>query len=155
MPADSRCAKKKKTEIGFETAGGKLWKSAGEKLLGGWTRFLNFIGDVSGYSSNSSLHFLFHMFVLELRTFGAISFCRLSAEVPPKKKKTKCLPSFRFPGFGGHWVFYDVWKKWADPGVLWKKAPKAMRAMRGKTLETVPFQPYFGCTESFLKVLSN
>ena len=24
-----------------------------------------------------------------------------------------------------------------------------------KTLETVPFQPYFGCTESFLKVLSN
>ena len=44
---------------------------------------------------------------------------------------------------------------WADPGVLWKKAPRAMRAMRGKTLETVPFQPYFGCTESFLKVLSN
>ena len=30
-----------------------------------------------------------------------------------------------------------------------------MRAMRGKTLETVPFQPYSGCTESFLKVLSN
>ena len=28
-----------------------------------------------------------------------------------------------------------------------------MRAMRGKTLETVPFQPYFGCTKSFLKVL--
>ena len=26
---------------------------------------------------------------------------------------------------------------WADPGVLWKKAPRAMRAMRGKTLETV------------------
>ena len=44
---------------------------------------------------------------------------------------------------------------WADPGVLWKKAPRAMRAMRGKTLETVPFQPYFGCTKSFLKVLSN
>ena len=42
----------------------------------------------------------------------------------------------------------------ADPGVLWKKAPRAMRAMRGKTLETVPFQPYFGCTKSFLKVLS-
>ena len=39
---------------------------------------------------------------------------------------------------------------WADPGVLWKKAPRAMRAMREKTLETVPFQPYFGCTESFL-----
>ena len=49
-------------------------------------------------------------------------------------------------------------KQWADPGVLWKKAPRAMRAMRamrGKTLETVPFQPYFGCTKSFLKVLSN
>ena len=46
-------------------------------------------------------------------------------------------------------------RKWADPGVLWKKAPRAMRAMRGKTLETVPFQLYFGCTESFLKVLSN
>ena len=44
---------------------------------------------------------------------------------------------------------------WADPGVLWKKAPRTMRAMRGKTLETVPFQPYFGCTKSFLKVLSN
>ena len=44
---------------------------------------------------------------------------------------------------------------WADPGVLWKKAPRAMRAMRGKALETVPFQPYFGCTKSFLKVLSN
>ena len=42
-----------------------------------------------------------------------------------------------------------------DPGVLWKKAPRAMRAMRGKTLETVPFQPYFGCTKSFFKVLSN
>ena len=33
---------------------------------------------------------------------------------------------------------------WADPGVLWKEAPRAMRAMRGKTLESVPFQPYFG-----------
>ena len=43
----------------------------------------------------------------------------------------------------------------ADPGVLWKHAPRALRAMRGKTLETVPFQPYFGCTKSFLKVLSN
>ena len=42
---------------------------------------------------------------------------------------------------------------WADPGVLWKKAPRAMIAMRGKALETVPFQPYFGCTKSFLKVL--
>ena len=31
-----------------------------------------------------------------------------------------------------------------------EKAPRAMRAMRGKTLETVPFQPYFGCTKSFL-----
>ena len=30
-----------------------------------------------------------------------------------------------------------------------------MRAMRGKTSETVPFQPYFGCTKSFLKVLSS
>ena len=43
----------------------------------------------------------------------------------------------------------------ADPGILWKKATRAMRAMRGNTLETVPFQPYFGCTESFLKALSN
>ena len=48
-----------------------------------------------------------------------------------------------------------ILRNWADPGVLWKKAPRAMRAMRGKTLETVPFQPYFGCTKSFLKVLSN
>ena len=36
-----------------------------------------------------------------------------------------------------------------------RKAPRATRAVRGNTLETVPFQPYFGCTESFLKVLSN
>ena len=46
---------------------------------------------------------------------------------------------------------------WADPGVLWKKAPRAIRAMRGKTLQTVPFnafQPYSGCTKSFPKVLS-
>ena len=43
----------------------------------------------------------------------------------------------------------------ADPGVLWKKAPRAIRGMRGKTLETVPFQPYFGCTKSFLRVLSS
>ena len=46
-------------------------------------------------------------------------------------------------------------ENWADPGVLWKKAPRAMRAIREKTLETVPFQPYFGCTKSFLEVLSN
>ena len=53
----------------------------------------------------------------------------------------------------GH--FNDLGVSGADPGVLWKKAPRAMRAMRGKALETVPFQPYFGCTQSFLKVLSN
>ena len=41
------------------------------------------------------------------------------------------------------------------PEYCGKKAPRAMRAMRGKALETVPFQPYFGCTKSFLKVLSN
>ena len=44
---------------------------------------------------------------------------------------------------------------WGVPGVLRKRAPRAMGAMRGKTLEAVPFQPYFGCTESFLKVVSN
>ena len=44
---------------------------------------------------------------------------------------------------------------WAAPGVLWKKTPRAMRAMRGNDLETIPFQPYVGCTESFLEVLSN
>ena len=37
------------------------------------------------------------------------------------------------------------------PGVLWKKATRAMRAMRGKAPQTVPFQLYFGCAESFLK----
>ena len=41
------------------------------------------------------------------------------------------------------------------PGVVWKKATRAMRAMRGNVLETLPFQLYFGCTGSFLKVLSN
>ena len=29
---------------------------------------------------------------------------------------------------------------WADPGVLWKKAHRAIRAMIGKTLQTVPFK---------------
>ena len=29
---------------------------------------------------------------------------------------------------------------WANPGVLWKKAPRAIRAMRGKTLQTVPLK---------------
>ena len=48
-----------------------------------------------------------------------------------------------------------IWKYiWAANGVLRKKAPRAMRALRGKTLGTVPFQPYFGCEESFLEVLS-
>ena len=65
-------------------------------------------------------------------------------EIP---KKWKFAHFSIFSVFFGHF--------WADPGVLWKKAPRAMRAMRGKTLETVPFQPYFGCTKSFLKVLSN
>ena len=37
------------------------------------------------------------------------------------------------PGFLAH-------QNWADPGVLWKKAPRAIRAMRGKTLQTVPFE---------------
>ena len=57
----------------------------------------------------------------------------------------------------GHTFRFSLWRRywWADPGVLWKKALRAMRAMRGKTLETVPFQPYFGCTKSFLKLLSN
>ena len=59
-----------------------------------------------------------------------------------------CIP-FSFPAIT---CILDIW---ADPGVLWKKAPRAMRAMRGKTLETVPFQAYSGCTKSFLKVLSN
>ena len=40
------------------------------------------------------------------------------------------------------------------PEYCGKRPPRAMRAMRGKTLETVPFQPWFGCTKSFLKVLS-
>ena len=47
--------------------------------------------------------------------------------------------------------------KGANPGVLWKKAPRAIRAMRGKTLQPYllrAFQPYSGCTKSFPKVLS-
>ena len=44
---------------------------------------------------------------------------------------------------------------WASPGKLWRKATRAMRAMRGNALYTVPFQPYLGYTESFLKVLSD
>ena len=38
---------------------------------------------------------------------------------------------------------------------LWKKATRAIRAMRGTTIETVPTRPYFGCTVSFLRVLSD
>ena len=45
MPADSRC--ETKTEIVFEIAGGKLWRSAGEKLLGSWTG-LNILGTFRG-----------------------------------------------------------------------------------------------------------
>ena len=37
------------------------------------------------------------------------------------------------------------------PRVLWEKAPREMRAMRGNALETVPFQPCLGCTESSIK----
>ena len=43
----------------------------------------------------------------------------------------------------------------ADSGLTPEYCGKRMRATRGKALETVPFQPYFGCAESFLKVLSN
>ena len=55
----------------------------------------------------------------------------------------------------GKWVVAKLQEDISAPlssGVLWK-GPRAMRAMRGNTLETVPFQPYFGCTESFLQVL--
>ena len=38
-----------------------------------------------------------------------------------------------------------------DITVLGRKATRAMRAMRGNALETEPFQPYFGCTETFSK----
>ena len=49
--------------------------------------------------------------------------------------------------------------EWADPGVLWKKAPRAIRAMRGKTLQTVPFNlkgisTVLWVHQSFPKVLS-
>ena len=42
-----------------------------------------------------------------------------------------------------------VWGGWADPGVLWKKALRAMRAVRGNALETLPFQPYLGAQKKF------
>ena len=88
---------------------------------------------------------------------GPLDVCLdlLPAAPPPPVQKRDAQHMFlqhrgaraEFSKFGGG--------GWADPGVLWKKAPRAMRAMRGKTLETVPFQPYFGCTKSFLKALSN
>ena len=46
-------------------------------------------------------------------------------------------------------------KDWAPPRVVWKKVTRAMRAMRGNAVETVPFQPSFGYTKSFLEALSN
>ena len=67
---------------------------------------------------------------------------------PPKKKAYARDERVKVVPFSALYL-------WADPGVLWKKAPRAMRAMRGKTLETAPFQPHFECTKSFLKVLSN
>ena len=88
-----------------------------------------------------------------------------SLHFSPKQGPKCCFslvkqPNMRAPdrSNGRDFIQYRGWglvQFWADPGVLWKKAPRAMRAMRGKTLETVPFQPYFGCTKSFLKVLSN
>ena len=48
-----------------------------------------------------------------------LGLCRKETSLPPNKQSS------------------DLW---ADPGVLWKKAPRAIRAMRGKTLQTVPFK---------------
>ena len=40
----------------------------------------------------------------------------------------------------GRMLYVRKMHNWADPGVLWKNAPRAIRAMRGKTLQTVPFK---------------
>ena len=62
-------------EFVFEIAGAKLWKSADEKLLGGWTG-LNLFWVVSGRFSIFLFHFSFRFFIWEKHfgKFGAISF---------------------------------------------------------------------------------
>ena len=57
--------------------------------------------------------------------------------------------------FLGSWVVGNQTKIGLPPGVLWKKAARAMRAMRGNGLEALAFQLHFACAESFLEVLSN
>ena len=47
-------------------------------------------------------------------------------------------PKAQIPNFFGA-GFAELFNIWADPGRTVEKARRAMRAMRGKTLETVPF----------------
>ena len=110
---------------------------------------------------------MFHMFCvcsLHFPCFGSVESPQTLVSLRAQRLKyfQELPPGLKLPSENGisskpptKALFCGDFRKWADPGVLWKKAPRAMRAMRGKTLETVPFQPYFGYTKSFLKVLSN
>ena len=67
--------------------------------------------------------------------YGPLDICLdllPSAPIPPVQKRDA---QHMFSQHRGAHADY-----WADPGVLWKKAPKAIRAMRGKALQTVPFK---------------
>ena len=86
----------------------------------------------------------------KIRRCGVIQEVRMVLPLPQKLGQEKLFARIVVPSFGELQVNF----LWADPGVLWKKAPRAMRARRGKTLECT-IQPYFGCTKGFLKVLSN
>ena len=91
-------------------------------------------------------------------TLGRLTCAQLSlAPTPPSSDQLEAIqpPKPHRPTHNFQGIRIKEPEIWADPRVLWRKAPRAMRAMRGKTLETVPFQPYFGCTKGFLKVLSS
>ena len=93
---------------------------------------------------------------IELWVFCCLPIPRLVAQPldPPIAQKGIAIPiAPMFSAIAGYRAI--PLQIWAGPGVLWKKAPRAMRAMRGKTLETVPFNRTLGGTKSFLKVLSN
>ena len=75
----------------------------------------------------------------QMKSLPIISQLGLLPEIParaPKNSSTEiCRPAVGapFPCSG-------------CPRSTEEKGPRATRAMRGKTLETVPFQPYFGCS---------
>ena len=77
-------------------------------------------------------------------------------------RRSRLLPSFAgsSPPMSPKNSPTSLWKSLVLTSVGWprstvEKGPQSNESYERKTLETVPFQPYFECTKSFLKVLSN